>query len=162
VKHRGLRRAARRADPTGGIEPVLDDVQVKSAQFDDAEVVNLLINIVELVVAIRRHHVILQCERFGDHPLIDGKRAHATAPSARRIEAIHVSQQEPQRVAHAPVGIRHSPQDFLRYAHFVGIVGRRDPQPHHIGAERTGQFLRYEVLPIDFDIFRPISSTVKP
>ncbi len=62
----------------------------------------------------------------------------------RGVEAVQVAQQESQRVAHASIGVRHALQDLVRHAHLIGIVGCRDPQAHHVGAERARQLLRHQ------------------
>ncbi len=64
VVHRRLRGAARQALGTGGVEAVLDDIQVKAAELDHAEIVHLLVDVVEFVVAEGRHDIVLQRERF--------------------------------------------------------------------------------------------------
>ena len=140
----GLRRAPRSAVRPGGVEPIFDDIEIETAEFDHAEVMNLLIDLVKLVIAIGRHDVVLQAKGLGDHPLIDGHQVIERYCMPLRIEAVQVAQEKAQRVAHAPIGIADPLEDLLRDAHLVGVVGRRDPQPNYVRAQCAGQLLRRE------------------
>ena len=67
------------------------------------------------------------------------------------------------RVAQLAIGLDGVLQDFGADALVVGIVGGADPEPQDIGAGIASMtFCGSTVLPSDFDILRPFSSSVKP
>jgi len=91
VMHGGLRRAARCAARARGVEPILDDVQIEPAELDDAEIVDLLVDVVKFVVAVRGDDVVLQGEGLGRSPLIDRHQVIERDRMLRGIEAVQIA-----------------------------------------------------------------------
>ena len=93
VPHRGLRRAARAARGRGRVKAILQNIEIEAAQIDHAEVVDLLIDQVECVVAIGlRSPAAARCVRAM------AQRSSATSSAAGtallRIEVVQVAEQE--------------------------------------------------------------------
>ncbi len=145
MPHRRLRRAPRQAGRGCGVEPVLDDVQVVAAQVHDAEVVHLLVDQVELVIAIGGLDLSLQLTRALDRPGVE-RHQFAEWQGPCGLEAVQVAEQETHGIAHAAIGIAHAPQDLLRQAHLVGKIGGRHPQPQHVGAQGLDDVLRFDAV----------------
>ena len=87
---RGLCRAPRRALRPGGVEPIFDDVQVEAAELHHAEIMNLLIDLVKLVISIGCHDVVLQVKGLRDHPLIDCHQVIEWHGVRFRIETVQI------------------------------------------------------------------------
>ena len=64
----------------------------------------------------------------------------------RRIEAVEVAEQEARGVADAAIRIGDALQDFVRHRHLVAVIGRRDPQAQHVGAEFFIDLLRLDAV----------------
>ena len=79
-EHRGLRRAARVALRRRRVQPILEHVEIEAAEIDAAEVVHLLIDEMELVVAIGRDHLFLQLLRCATAPSDRSPPARPAAP----------------------------------------------------------------------------------
>ena len=144
MEQRGLRRAARDALFRRGVQPVLEQVEIEAAEIHHAEVVDLLVDQVVLVLAIGLDDFLVQRGGARQRPAVDGHHLLHRQRIRRRIEAREVAQQEAHGVAHAPIRIGDALEDFVRHAHFVGVVGGRDPQAHDIGAERRHHLLRQD------------------
>ena len=101
----------------------------------------------------------VRCQR----PTIERHHLRPVHQRASRIEAVQIAEQEPHGVAHAAIGIRHALQDLVRHAHLVGVVGRGNPQPQHIGPQAVSTtFCGSDDVAERLRLLRPFSSTVKP
>ncbi len=54
--------------------------------------------------------------------------------SVRRVEVVHVAEQEPERVADAPVRLARAFENLIGDAHVLGVVGCRHPQTDDVRA----------------------------
>ena len=79
-EHRGLRRAPRMALRRRRVEPVLQHVEIEAAEVDAAEVVHLLVDQVELVVAISRDDLFLQLLACATTPSDRARPARPATP----------------------------------------------------------------------------------
>ena len=88
-------------------------------------------------------------------------RRRPTAPL--RVEAVEAAQQIAQRVAQAAIGVGLVLQDLRADALVLGVVGADHPQAQDVGAVLVASpSCGAMMLPSDFDILRPSSSSVKP
>jgi len=97
------------------------------------------------VAAIGVSNLLLQRLRALERPAIEGDHLRRWQ-GMRGLKAVQVAEQETHRVAHAPVGITHAAQDFLREAHLVGIVGRCHPEPQGVRAQGLHNVLRLDAI----------------
>ena len=142
MEHRGLAGAARQAVGLRGVLAVLDHIEIEPPHVGDAEVEQLLVDQVEVVILIGLHDLLLQPMRASDRPTV--QRDHVTGLDLvpRRIKPFEVGQQEARGVADASVGIGGALEDLLRHRHLGAVVGRRDPQPDDVGTQGLHHRLR--------------------
>ena len=141
MPQRGLRRASRTTVRRRGVKAILEHVEIQTAQIHDAEVVDLLVDAVEVVIAIGGDDLSLQRSGARNSPAIQRNHFLHRQRIARH-EAIEIAQQEAQRVAHAAIGLADALEDLIGDAHFIGVVGSRHPQTQHVGAQRLVDGLR--------------------
>ena len=123
------------------VQAILQNVQIEATEIHDAEVMDLLIDEVKLVVAVRRDDVFMQRPRPRQRPAIECDQFGGRHGVTGRVEAGKIAEQEPDRVAHAPVRVGHALQDLIGDTHVVGVVRGSDPESQHVGAERSDYLL---------------------
>src|SRR3984893_2573798 len=129
-----------------GVKAILQYVEIKAAKFLGAIELQLPHDLMELVLAVARAHVLeigvgnaqlvaVQLQQFG--------RGHSVSP---RVEIRRVGEKEAQRVANAPIAFDDTLEDLVGNRKIAGIVGRADPQSKHLGTESAPHLLRrYDV-----------------
>ena len=142
VPQGGLRRTPGAGLRAAGIEPVLEDVEIESPQILRAEHLQLLHHEVELVAVVVGGDVVMQLSRERERVAVHLDHLGHGNGVARRIEIRGVREQEAQRVADAAVALDDPLQDLVRDRELAAVVGRRDPQAKHLGAERSRHLLR--------------------
>ena len=135
VVHGGLAGAPGPAVGRGGVLAVLDDVQVEAAQVHHAEVVDLLVDEVELVVPVGGDDFLLELVGAIHDPAVQFEHVRPRDLVDRWIEAIEVGEQEAGGIADAPVGVGGALEDLVGDAHLAAIVGGRDPEADDVGAQ---------------------------
>ena len=69
--HNGLSRTARQAVCTLNVYSVLDDVDIELGHINGAEVVDIMVNIVEFVVGVGIVNALNECIEASESPLVD-------------------------------------------------------------------------------------------
>ena len=144
VVERVLRRAPRGRIRGARIQAVLEDVEVERAEVLRAERLQPRDRGMELeLLAVGEDRGLQLGGERGRiavdlQPILDRHRVPL------RIEVRGVREQEPQRIADAPVAFHHSFQDLIRDRQLARIVRRRDPQAQDLRAERSGYLLRLD------------------
>src|SRR5216683_103682 len=116
------------------VKAIFQYVEIKTAQFLGAIELQLPNDLMELVLAVARTHVLeigvgnaqlvaVQLEQFG----------HGHSVSLR-VEICRVGEKEAQRVANAPIALDDTLEDLVGNRKITGIVGRADPQSKNLGA----------------------------
>src|SRR5215467_9326318 len=144
VEADGLGSAPPRVVGQRGVEPVLDDVEVERREVDRAEVVDGVEDRVELVVVVGAPDAADQPRQPIEDPAVNLVQPGVRLAVARGIEIAEVAEQEPERVAHAPVGVGEPLQDLHRHADVLRVVLGRHPQSQDLGTE-----LRQDVVELD-------------
>ena len=87
----------------------------------------------ERALKIVRHHERVTVDL---EPLVHGQRV------ALDVEVGEIREQEPQRVANAPIGFDDALQDLFRDRQLARVIGRRHPQAQDVRAELVHHLLR--------------------
>ena len=142
MEQRCLCRASRYTVLLRGVLPVLDDIQIETAHINGAEIMQLLVNDMEVVIPVGGNDLLLQLLRTRHGPAVQGQHLIAAKHVPGRIEAVQVGEQEAHRVANTAVGVGRAFQDFIRYGNFCAVVRTGNPQAQYIRAQRFHDFLR--------------------
>ncbi len=103
---------------------------------------DFLVDQMEQVLVVRLQDLRLQTAGTVHRPTVQCQHPFRWQTMLRGIETVEIGQQETGGIAHAPVGIGHALEDFVGDVHLAAIIGRRCPQPQHVGAQRIDYFLR--------------------
>ncbi len=101
-----------------------------------------LVDHVELIVSIRGNHFLLQRSSTADCPTIERNHLIDWHEIVLGIEAGEIAQKKARGIADAAIRIRSALQNLVGDAHFIGVVGGRDPQTQHIRAQTLHDLLR--------------------
>ena len=142
VKQRILRGAARAAAGAAGVEAVLQNVQIETAEVFRAEALQFLHDEVEFVGVVVRLKFALQLACQGQHVAIDFQPVRHRQRMRHGVEIGQVGEQEFQGIANAAIAFHHALEDFVRDRQFAGIIGGRHPQAQDVGAVLVHHFLR--------------------
>ena len=99
---------------------------------------------VELVLVVGPRHAVDQAGQAVEHEAVHLVEARVGLPVAARVEVEQVAEQEPERVAHAPVRVGQAVEDLPRHPDVLGVVLGSDPQ-----AEDLGAVLRQQIVETD-------------
>ena len=132
--HGGLGRSPRQAVGAGGVLPVLDDVEIETAQFDHAEMMHFLIDRQEIVFVVLLDHLGPQSFGAAHDPVIERDHPRGIDQVVVRMKAVQIGKHETRGIADAPVGVGDLAENLLGNRHFAAIIGGGDPQPQNIGA----------------------------
>ena len=125
-----------------GVEAILEDVEVKTAEVFRAEGLQRLHDAVEFVLAVIGLALVLHLPRHGQRVAVDFQPFFGRQGVFLRVKIDGVGQQEAQRVADAPVGFDNALQNFVRDRDFTGIIGGCCPQAQDVGPQSVGNLLR--------------------
>ena len=137
-----LRRTARVRAQAGGVQTVLQNVQVEATQVFRAVRLQLRHHRVELVARVVVFDLLLQRCHVGQRIAVDLEHLRHRHGVRGRIEVRGVGQQEAQGVADAAVRFRHAFQDLVGDRQLARVVGRGDPQAQDVGAQGVRDLLR--------------------
>ena len=138
---RGLAGTSRQAVGLGGVLAVLGDVQVEATQGGFTEVVHLLVDPKEGIVAVVFMQFVLELQGAVDHPAIQGNHVFRRDHMLVRIKPGQVAQQEACSVADTAIAVCSLAQDILGNAHLTAVVGGRDPQTQDVCTQLVHDFL---------------------
>src|SRR5690554_4762464 len=124
-----------------GVLAVFDDVQVETTQGRFAEVVHLLVNPQEGIVAVVFVQFVLQLQGTVDHPAVQGDHVFRRHHVLFRIKPGQVAEQEAGGVTDTAVAIGSLAQDVLGYSHLAAVVGGGYPQTQDVSAQFVHHFL---------------------
>src|SRR5206468_8751880 len=96
-----------------------------------AEVVDRVEDRVELIFLVRASHAVDQPRQTVEDPAVDLVEPRVRLAIARRIEVVEVAEQEPERVAHPPIGVGKPVQDLGRHPDLLPAPPRPPPPPPH-------------------------------
>ena len=116
---RVLRRAPRLRVLAGGVQPVLENVEVKPAQILGAEALQLLRHEMKVIVVVVAHYFLLQRLRESERIAVDFQPVLARQRVRFGVEVGGVGEQETQRVADAAVALDHALQDLVGNRQFA-------------------------------------------
>src|SRR5690554_763815 len=137
----GLAGTPRQAVGLGGVLAVFDDVQVETTQSGFAEVVHLLVNPQEGIVAVIFVQLVLQLQGTVYHPAIQGDHVFRRHHVLFRIKPGQVAEQEAGGVTDTAVAVCSLAQDVLGYGHLAAVVGGGYPQTQDVGTQFVHHFL---------------------
>src|SRR5690554_2675960 len=137
----GLAGTPRQAVGLGGVLAVFDDVQVETTQSGFAEVVHLLVNAQEGIVAVVFVQFVLQLQGTVYHPAVQGDHVFRRHHVLVRIKSGKVAEQEAGSVTDAAVAIGSLAQDILGNGHLAAVVGGGYPQTQDVGTQFVHHFL---------------------
>ena len=133
--HGGLGGTAGHAVGPGGVLAVLDHIQVEAAQVHGAEVMQLLVDLVELEAVVGGYQLGLQQGGAIHRPAIQRQQVGKRQLLRGRIETIQVGQQEARGIANPSVGVSGALEDLVADHQLAAVIGGRYPQAQDIGAQ---------------------------
>ncbi len=124
------------------IQAILDHVQIEAAHVYRAETQDLVIRHVELEATVRLHAAAGQLGRAGQSPPVQQLELAHGEQVPVGPKAIQVTQQEPGRVADAPVGVRQLLEDGIGDPDVLPVVRRGHQKAQDVGAVTLDDALR--------------------
>jgi len=155
----GLGGAARQRIAAGGIQPVLDDVEVEGAHRRAAEIVQPLIDGVELEALKGLDDPGGEFVVARQGPAIELGQLPAGQAVPIGIEIGEIAEHVADRVADLAIGVGDLAQDLIRDLDVVAVILAGDPEAEDLAPNFSMTSPGATTLPTDLDIFRPWPST---
>ena len=142
-----LRRAPRGRPGRKSVEPILEDVEVGSAQIHHAEIVQAMPGAMKGVAVVGGAAVLHHFTHLRQHPAVQFFHLLALDRIGARVEVRQIAQAETKRVAHLSVAFHRLRQQARPDAHVGVIVHRRRHQTQNLRPVLLADFPRGDNIP---------------
>jgi hypothetical protein len=126
----------------GGIDPVLQHIEIKSGEVQSAEAMKAMIKDMKFVRFISPANPLDQSLQLMEGKTVDLHEFRVRDAIGAGIEIVKVSQEIAEGVADLAVSFGKLPEDLLRDADIVSIVLRSDPEAQDLGPKPIDHLLR--------------------
>src|SRR5688500_16622130 len=110
------------------VEAVLDDIQILSAQFDAAKIIERMINAMKLIVVISLAAAAQHGLRALQYPAIHFIELADRDRVLLRLEVVEIADQKPRGVSEPAIGFDQPIENLVRDTHVLAKVLGGDPQ----------------------------------
>lgn len=145
IEH-SLATATGRIIGLAGIETILDDAEIHSAQIQIAEIVDGAIDDVEIVGVVIVLGFVDQLYKALHHPAVEFGEILVGDAVLLNVKIADVAEHEAEGVADLAIGIRHLLDDAIADGNVAAIVGRRYPQTQDVGTVLTDDVLWIDAI----------------
>ena len=135
MPERCLRRTPRQRIRPGGVEPVLQDIEIASAQIHHTVVVQLLIDAVQFAPAVGLGQRLLHGLGLAQRGGIARQQRLRRERMLRGIEIVQVAKQEAQGIANSTIGLGDALEQIVGNRNLARVVGAGHPQAQNVGTQ---------------------------